>query len=539
MTEWPLWWIQVREGATQQSAATVFVLLTTVVVLISECLFSLHACDRVAVCCAGEDGSSFTEYEFLTISRMTWNHEDYIRPVLMAVTYCIALSFIWTSYQHNPAPSTWLRERKWIVFYFFALIVYQNPAYVLITSFHRYSVVPSSKLVFLAYASDAFGQASFFLIWLLFADGSNSRHHVGAFYAPKVFLTVCIFVANMAILTMQFPSLYSETDSTSPTLAVYNWSHERKVLFIFFSLSFLSLIIMWSLLWYHTLKKTSRTLQRLPYMSTRYLQLSFRFFSLQASLVAIYYLFEYGVVIFLIMRNSPPVLNQHLNNISDNINTLFRHQTLLVGKVVFLTVYSIILAILYLPASNNKRGASVNEALSMFSATYTIREIEMEAVVKARRRAMKRKSALSNIVDTKAEVFCVNLALMLLDASNEAYYEASSVEQTADGEADTPVKEPRKWADRPVTPSRDSGGQRPHELFTPPSASADASSPSSSADDESGEPQQAGSYGEANWAKYGYTMIDQKYHATHDTYVFIGRHVESGKIIVAFRLGVR
>lgn len=462
---------------------------------------------------------------------MTWDHEDYIRPVLMAITYCIALSFIWTSYQHNPVPSTWLRERKWIVFYFFALIVYQNPAYVLITSFHRFSIVPSSGLVFLTYACDAFAQASFFLIWLLFADGSNSRQHLGSFYVPKIFLTGCIFVANMAILIMQFPSLYSDTNSSFPTLAVYNWSHTRKVLFIFFSLAFLSLIIIWSCMWYHTLKKTNKTLQRLPYMSTRYLQLSFRFFSLQASLVAIYYLFEYGVVIFLIVRNSPPVLNQHLNNISDNVNTLFRHQTLLVGKVVFLTVYSIILAVLYLPATSGSRGAKANEALSIFSATYTIREMEMNAVVKARRKAMKRKIALSNIVDTKAEVFCVNLALLLLDASNEAYYEVcrplsdSFDDSSADDELQ---KKQKKWSDRPVTPRLILEDYRKE-------TSSPTTTPSSSdlkSDDES---RQSGSYGEAHWEKYGYIMIDQKYHATHDTYVYIGRHTDSEKIIVAFR----
>lgn len=469
------------------------------------------------------------------------NHEDFIRPVLMGVTCCIAISFIWTAYQHNPIPSTWLRERKWIVFYFFALIVYQNPPYILITSLHRFAMVPSSTLVFLTYACDAFGQASFFLIWLLFADGSNSRQHLGSFYAPKLFVTWCIFASNMLILTMQFPSLYASTNSSFPTLAVYNWSQLRKKYFIFFSLSFLLLLIIWSILWYHTLKKTTKTLQKLPYMSTRYLQLSFRFFSLQATLVAIYYLFEYGVVIFLIMRNSSPVLNQHLNNISDNVNTLFRHQTLLVGKVVFLTVYSIILAILYLPASDGNRGAKVNEALSIFSATYTIQEVEMNAVVKARRKAIKKKSALSNFVDTKAEVFCVDLALMLLDAANEAYYEAATdSDQGASSNnihpsATVTVTDTPKWSDRPVSlpPSASSRNQYDSNWTSTPTSPP--SSPSSELGQIGESSQQAGSYGEAHWESYGYEIINQKYHATHDTYVYIGRHVESGKIIVAFR----
>ena len=466
---------------------------------------------------AGNDGSSNSIYEFLTISRMPGYHEDYLRPGLMILTISVAVSFIWSSYQHNPEPSTWLRERKWIVFYFVALIFYQNPPYILISCFHRFEMIPSSMIVYLTYACDSFGQASFFLLWLMFADGSKSRQHLGSFYVPKVFLVGCIFISNMAILTMQFPSLYSSPNSSFPTMAVYNWSHSRKILFIYFSLSFLSLLIVWGFMWYHTLTRTKRTLQKLPYMSTRYLQLSFQFFSLQASLVAIYYLFQYGVVIFLIFRNSSPIIDQHLNNLSDNVNTLFRHQTLLIGKVVFLTVYSIILAVLYLPASDSNRGGKVNEALRILSATYTVHEVEMNAVVRARRKAMRRKTALSNIVDSKAEVFCLNLALLLLDAANEAYYEVSSSISQESGTEMKELETETKWSERLITPSI---------------AGNDDSGSSANVDEES---RQTGSYGEANWEKYGYQTIGQQYNALHDTYVYIGRHVESDKVIVSFR----
>ncbi len=151
---------------------------------------------------------------------------------------------------------------------------------------------------------------------------------------------------------------------------------------------------------------------------------------------------------------------------------------------------------------------------------------------------MKKQIALSNIVDTKAEVFCVSLALFLLDAANEAYYDASKKFSTTSVQlitsSDSSISNPswentakeRKWADRP-TVSRGSTEDR----------SGDSQSSSSSGEPgTSEEPSlQSGSYGAANWEKYGYEIIDQKYHAYHDTYVYIGRHIESDKIIVAFR----
>jgi hypothetical protein len=54
--------------------------------------------------------------------------------------------------------------------------------------------------------------------------------------------------------------------------------------------------------WFVNLFMTGQKLKKLPYMSTRYIQLSYRFFSLQATLVTLYYLFQYVVVIVFITQ---------------------------------------------------------------------------------------------------------------------------------------------------------------------------------------------------------------------------------------------
>ena len=67
-------------------------------------------------------------------------------------------------------------------------------------------------------------------------------------------------------------------------------------------MSFLLLLWIWAFWWLYYLFSTGRTLSKLPYMSTRYLQLWFRFYSLQATLVTLYYLFQYFVTVYFIVH---------------------------------------------------------------------------------------------------------------------------------------------------------------------------------------------------------------------------------------------
>lgn len=406
-------------------------------------------------------------YQFTSISRPATTIGDLLRPILLSVTLLVSIWYTYSIYSVYPNISNWLRERKWILFYFVALLLFQNPVYCVICHLKN----PSGVWIFVSYVLDAFSQASFFLVWLLFSDGIRRKSYVFMFYLPKIFISLLIFLTNIGILMMQFPSVGFISDRSSSLAAVYNWSRDTKVTFIFFSLSFFSLIIFWFIWWLSSLYYTGTTLQQVPYMSTRYLQLSFRFFCLQASFVTTYYFLEYGVVVFLILRNSPPVQSQHLNNVSDNINTLFRHQTLLVGKVLFLTVYSILLAFLFLPAHSDK---SRGDAIQTLAATFAITEEESEVITKIRRKSIANQIALSNIIHTKAEVFCLELAQRLFNASYEVYY-------------DLPHR---------VTPS---------------------------------------GFGPANWGRHNYSVVGDIYDETYDTYCCIVRDNTTQRIIVAFR----
>ena len=362
------------------------------------------------------DGSQEMKYEFLTVTRPLTSRANIFLSVLLGCTVLIFVLFCRAVYSVNPVVKKWLPEQKWLVFYIMALILYQNPVYCVIC----WQDFPTSFAVFMSYVLDAFAQAAFFTIWLLFSDGLRRKQNYFRFYLPKLTIGLLIFACNMGILVLQFPTI-SPADDRSPLEAVNNWSKNIKIVFISFSLGFLILLSIWTIWWIYSLWYTGRALQRLPYMSTRYLQLSFRFFLLQATLVALFYVFQYFAVIYLILKNSP--LTQNLTSITDNINTLLRLQTQLIGKQFFLTVYALLLAFLFLPA-----GLMGGQAVTTLEATYVINEDEIPDIVRSRRRAISSLKALSQLTHAKAEVFCVDLALSLLDISWEAYHDPKGLE---------------------------------------------------------------------------------------------------------------
>lgn len=188
---------------------------------------------------------------------------------------------------------------------------------------------PSPAAVFAFYVCDAIGQATFVVVWLMFADGIN-RKRLSAllFYGPKVLIGFFIFIMYVTQMALLFPSINptnSVSSQRSPVLAVSNWSFDLQRSFSAVSGTLLSLIVFWVFYWLITLIRTSRKLRNLPYMNTRYLQLSFRFFFMQASLLAAYFVFQYGVVIVFLVRGEQRGNFKTVYEVTNYVNTLFRY----------------------------------------------------------------------------------------------------------------------------------------------------------------------------------------------------------------------
>mmetsp|Transcript_21523 Transcript_21523/g.31265 ORF Transcript_21523/g.31265 Transcript_21523/m.31265 type:complete len:1073 (+) Transcript_21523:100-3318(+) len=352
-------------------------------------------------------------YTFRDISRPDVSNTDMALPVVILLTIIALGMYVYAIFgiTHGKIRQA-LPEQKWCIVYLLAVILFQNPIYAVIVVFID---SPSPTAVYACYVLDALAQSMLITVWLLFADGLRRQTDYIWFYAPKVATGVCIFTCNLVVLTLQFPSM-NPHDTRSPVEAVSNWSDGTKLVFIIFSISLITILWFWTFWWFYMLWYTGKTLQQLPYMTTRYLQLSFRFFSLQATLVTLYYFLQNILIVFYILQRSD-WKHETLENITDNINTLFRQQSLSFGKVIFLTTYGLILAFFFLPASS----AKVDNAMVSLQVSYVVSEDEMKSVRRKRKTAIRRLVALRQLVDAKLDIFCVDLALELHALSNEAY----------------------------------------------------------------------------------------------------------------------
>lgn len=386
------------------------------------------------------------EYSFEVVQRPTHGAGSSIATAILIVCIVLVLlcsvGYVWIMLETEPDPRLWLPEQQWIVCNLIFVIFYLNPVYCSIFWYSDSSPATASA-VYTSYLFDSFGQCGFFAVWLFFADAVSVRSiHATKFYLPKIAFVLSLFICSVVILTLQFPSILPASISArNPVEAVPSWPAELQTVFASFSLTFLVLQWTWAVIWFVYLYLTGSKLSKLPYMSTRYLQLSFRFFNLQAVLLTVYYIAQYSTAAYYIATNDDSEDLPTYSQLADDINTLFREQTQLFGKLVFLTVYTLTLTFLFLPASIALDGES--SLADKLADTYVISEAELKTIVRSRRQAIYRlnqmqQSLLENVSSYKPFVFCVDLAISLCNCSLEVYLDPAEsgtvVERNAQGE---------------------------------------------------------------------------------------------------------
>lgn len=371
---------------------------------------------------------SSTFYEVVVVSRSTNMFTETTPLVLLVV-----IVFTTVGYICNLATSKkkTLSEQRWVILYLIALIFYTNPVYVILlwTSADQSAErVLSSSAVYVSYIFDAVGQALLFVVWLLFADSIHRKvQSFWRYYTPKLLFGIIYLLFAVVILTFQFPSIDStSSQSRGAVEAAAEWPRSAQTTLITFTLGFLILQWGWVLGWFITLWRSGCLLSVLPYMGTRYLQLSFRFFSLQASLVVTYYVFQYALVIYFL--DSVTGTNLSRETLSDNINTVLRTGIQTAGRDIFLTFYGLTLSFLFLQADSNI-------SKSTLASMYAISADDMHRIVKFRRSKIQ-SFGLAGVnhllVACNAEVYCIDIALDLCNLSFDAYYDPIGI-QTPSG----------------------------------------------------------------------------------------------------------
>lgn len=363
-----------------------------------------------------------------------------INVALLIITIGVLCAYCTVIYKHSTEGRI-LSEQKWLIAYFLLVILFQNPVYCVIVWYH--DTAPSATAAYAAFFLNNLAQSGLFTLWLLFADSYNRKlRRKIFFYTPKVLIGLLIFIFGLLVQTYQFPSLAVPRSYRSSVQAVQNWSTHLQVSFVACTIIYLILIWVWTIYWSVNLVLTGRAMARLPYMSTRYMQLSYRFFSLQATLVTIYYIAQYlSVIYFLSKNNSAAGYSTSLTVLTDNINVLFRQQFQLFGKTLFLTTYAMVLAFMFLPPD-------VTDSSGFYAtvaATYAVSEDEHRALVATRKSALKaikrnlinQVTRLDQLVRAKEDVFCVEVALALRDVSFQSYYDSPEGAKTASAFGDT------------------------------------------------------------------------------------------------------
>ena len=240
----------------------------------------------------------------------------------------------------------------------------------------HYSVLRSTLYSILHYI----GQTGFFIVWLLYADPLSYRtttnntisnnNNIGSMNSnryDKLLIPLFSMLSYIVIITLQFPSVISYYIPTTYTAitAVENWELSTQRIFIFFTILYILLQCIYVYIWFILLYKSTKRLAKLSYMTSRYIQLSYRFYITQVVLIIIYYLTQYVIVIYYILYNTHTThdntytysIYDRIYNIynsipsvhewADDLNTLLREQTQLTGKMVFLTVYTLISVCIY------------------------------------------------------------------------------------------------------------------------------------------------------------------------------------------------
>lgn len=275
-----------------------------------------------------------------------------------------------------------------------------------------------------------FGMCTFTALWLMFADPLRYRTKPAyVFYRDKIIFGVIIFASYGTGLGLYFPSLNSGLNRS--TLQLYDaWPLSQQYEYSIAAWIFLVTITVWAMCWIYFMRRTYKKLNKISYIKTRYIQLSFRFFLMQATLIVIYFMAVFIICIIYIFAE----VAQNVNNsesITAVISSALYVNALLFGRSLFLPLYCCCLAFLFLPAQMITERNSIT---SQLAATFVVTEEERRVAVINRQRALKRlnrmqKSLLSNVSSHRSYVFCVQLAVLLTNAATEVYYHTPEAEE--------------------------------------------------------------------------------------------------------------
>lgn len=292
---------------------------------------------------------------------------------------------------HHVGSRSWavVAEQKWVTYLLFALFCFQGPFFL------PWILKPSQPNLYVANGAFLFSVVSFLIFSLLIVDSvrenasrlnrsqitKNLHSFPATYYLYKVLLGLSMFVSFFLCSFM--PTAFAVGDSA---LNVDNFFDIIWMLSFLIAALSVTIWIIW--ICFATIRAHSE-LEKLPYLETRFRQLSFRFFIFQTSLLLVYVMVQVFIqIVHIIMGQESINLNVDAENVS-------------IGTLVLFSAYVYIVVFIYWPASNNSK------------------------LIEPRNRMWRSKSE-SMIMQSGYSVlhqntFSLDSALMLLDFSYQSY----------------------------------------------------------------------------------------------------------------------
>ncbi|KAH7488571.1 hypothetical protein PRIC1_007317 [Phytophthora ramorum] len=273
---------------------------------------------------------------------------------------------------HGGSWSQVLTVQKWLLGIGVVLVLWQNPVYAVS---QLYTTV-SMRTRFVSITSQSLAEASFYVFWLSLMD----------------------LHSDTAMTMLRLPKLFFGAEGASS-------AHDFQHLEIYVLLGFIrtGLILIW-LVWIMKVgARSGQHLKALPYMATRFKQLSYRFLVLETLLIFFYIFVLSALQIFYLTQTWYFVGYDAF--IQDSMHTFAKmhtgHPSL--GKFVFLSVYVYLVMFVHLPPlAGNSTGL-------LASTAFHVDE--------------KPRVDSYGFLTPDSNLFCVETAGWLLELAYQAYFD--------------------------------------------------------------------------------------------------------------------
>lgn len=290
-----------------------------------------------------------------------------------------------------------LGVQKWVFALGAVLLLWQNP----IHSIAELAPSVSLRTRFVSATCESFAEAFFYVFWLNLLDQHGDARP--SRLVAKLLFGLVLLAVETGMTVIRMPALFHLTDGPSTVTTTRRTTMRDDELFALLGVVRLTLLLGW-VVWIARIGwRTGVYLRQLPYMLTRFQQLSFRFLFLETLLIVSYVLVLAGLQL-LALGHAWYQLGFSAF-VQTAVHTFLKydsgHPSL--GQLVFLSVYVYLVMFVHLPPSTGARTGLLS------TTAFHVEE----------RPRVDRYGFLT----PDSHLFCVETAAWLLELAYQAYYD--------------------------------------------------------------------------------------------------------------------